>query len=238
MRRAHQTYPIGTRCARRTLPPDKIYKSIPLIPRSLHTTALAGAEAIINRALQYDPATRRRLGKVAGCSMSVEVTNPSITVNLVCHGEQFSLHDELDKEPDVSLKSSASALIGIALQKDETIAGSGVEVRGSLDTLQQLKNILSDLDVDWEAALAELVGELPAHLMAKAARSAHYWQQQARPRALAVAANFVQEEARLTPTRAEVDQFRAQVRKLSADTERLAARINRLTMQLQQQTDQ
>ena len=208
-----------------------------MIPSGLQSTALTGAEIIINRALQYDPATRQRLSELAGRSMCIEITSPAVTVNLVCHGEQFSLHGELDSEPDVSLKGSASALMAVAMQGDDTIAGSGVEVRGSLDVLQRLKNILSDLDVDWEAALAQLVGELPAHLMIKAARSAHRWQQQARPRAMAAAANFVRDEARLTPARAEMEQFRGDVRKLSSDVERLAARVNRLILQTQQQTD-
>ena len=172
--------------------------------------------------------------------MRVEITSPPLTVNLLCHGDQISLHSELDKEADVSLKGSASALAGLAMQGEDNITGSGVEVRGSLDVLQRLKNILSDLDVDWEAAVVEIIGELSAHLVVKTARSMHQWQQQARPRAMAVAANFVRDEARLTPAKVEVEQFRGEVRKLSTDVERLAARVNRLVLKLksQQQMDE
>ena len=213
-----------------------------MIPLGLQSTALTGAEIIINRALQYDPATRAQLAELSGRSMQVEISSPSLTINLICRGEQITLHNELPSEskdePDVSVKGSASALAAMAMQGGDTIAGRGIEVRGSLDVLQQLKSIFSDLDVDWEAALAELVGELPAHLVVKAARSTHQWQQQTRPRAMAVAANFVRDEAKLTPAKVEVEQFRKNVRQLATDVDRLAARINRIKLHLSQQQSQ
>lgn len=208
-----------------------------MIPLPLQNSALIGVEILINRALQYDPATRNRLSELTGRSICIELTSPALTMYLACHQDNITLHSELNREPDVSIKGSATALINIAMADDPTIAGKGVEVRGSLDVLQHLKNALSDLDVDWEAALSELVGELPAHLLIKAARSAHQWQQQARPRVMAAAANFARDEARLTPARDEVEQFRRDVRTLGNNVDRLAARVQRLKSKLQA-TDQ
>ncbi|UTW45214.1 SCP2 sterol-binding domain-containing protein [bacterium SCSIO 12696] len=198
----------------------------------LQSTALAGAEVAINRALQYDPATGNRLNEMGPCTLCVELTSPAVVIYLVSHNGQIQLHSESETEPDVRVKGSASDLIAMALSDDDTLAGRGVEVRGQLDRLQALKTILGDLDIDWEGALAELIGELPAHLAIKAARSAHQWQQQARPRAAAVAKNFIQDEALLIPAKEQVASFGAAVRTLSSDMDRLAARIRRLQQQV------
>ena len=201
-----------------------------MIPTELHSSALAGAEALINRALEYDPATRTQLGQLAGKVIAVEITAPPLSVYIACHSERLSLHSEWDETADVSLKGNAIALAGIALRGEEqgSVAGSGVEVRGNLDVLQTLRDILGNLDVDWEAALAELVGDVPAHLLAQAVRSTYRWQLDARRRMTEVAVNYVRDEAMLTPARPEVEQFAAQVRHLAADVERLAARVNRI----------
>ncbi len=201
-----------------------------MIPAELHTTALSGAESLINRALEYDPATRIHLQQLDGKVMAVEITAPPLSMFIACRGEKISLHSEWDETADVSLKGNVIALAGLALKGENqgAVAGSGVEVRGNLDVLQKLKNILGNLDVDWEAALAGLVGDIPAHMLAQGVRSAYRWQLDARRRVTDVAVNFVRDEAMLTPSRPEVEQFTAQVRHLATDVDRLAARVNRI----------
>lgn len=201
-----------------------------MISTTLHTTALSGAEALINRALKYDPATRAQLEQLQGKVMAVTMTAPPLSLFVACHTGRISLHSECDQTPDVSLTGNAIALAGLAFKGEEqgSVAGSGVEVRGNLDVLQKLKNILGNLDVDWEAALAKVVGDVPAHLLAQALRSAHQWQRDARGRIMDVAVNYVRDEAMLTPSRAEIEQLSNQVRHLAADVDRLAARVNRI----------
>ena len=47
-----------------------------------------------------------------------------------------------------------------------SFSGTGVNVTGDLEMLRQLNKIMAGLDVDWEAALAQLVGDIPAHILA------------------------------------------------------------------------
>ena len=202
----------------------------------LQQQALAGAEILINRALQHDPATRQRLATMGSCTLHIEIIAPNLVLTVVSGGEEINIYGELESEADVSVTGSASDLIAMALAEDDTIAGRGVEIRGQLDRLQRLKAILSDLDIDWGGALAELLGELPAHLAIKAAKAAHRWQQQARPRVAAVAENFLKNEGQLIPDPVEMKRFTSGVRTLSSDLDRLAARVRRIQQQLEQQS--
>ena len=89
--------------------------------------------------------------------------------------------------------------------------------------------------MDWEAALAKLIGDVPAHLVGESLRNAASWQTQTAKRAASAAAEFAQEEIRLTPSANEVAHFRTQVRQLSTDVDRLAARIQKLSLKLDPQ---
>ncbi|MDM3871589.1 SCP2 sterol-binding domain-containing protein [Porticoccus sp. W117] len=198
----------------------------------LQSSALAGVEILINRALQHDPATRQRLSEMGITCLRIDITAPNLGFTVVSGGEQINLYSELEGEADVVVKGSANDLIAMALAEGDTITGRGVEVRGQLDRLQKLKAILSDLDIDWEGALAQIIGELPAHLAIKTAKATHRWQQQARPRVVAVAENFLKDEAQLTPNSEEMSQFASGVRTLSSDLERLNARVRRIQQQL------
>jgi len=201
-----------------------------MIAKQLHSTALVAVESLINQALLYDDTTQERLAELDGKVMAIECTMPPLDIYIACGRRDISLHAEWDDTPDVAIKGSAVAMIAITINGEEqnSLLGSGVEIRGSLDVLQRLKNIFSDLDVDWEAALARLIGDIPAHMAGNAARSVLDWRQDAHQRFGNVVSNFVKEEAQLTPARAEMEQFSLQTRHLATDVDRLAARFNRI----------
>ena len=91
---------------------------------------------------------------------------------------------------------------------------------------------MGELDVDWEAALATLVGDIPAHLMAESLRKSATLAADVGQRAKSAAAEIAQEELRLNPTANEFADFSQQVRELSSGVERSAARVNKLRHQL------
>ena len=73
----------------------------------------------------------------------------------------------------MSVTGTLVAMAGVALNAKESVSfsGTGITVSGNLDTLNQLNNIMGNLDIDWEAALAEIIGDIPAHLLAQRIRS-------------------------------------------------------------------
>jgi ubiquinone biosynthesis protein UbiJ len=210
-----------------------------MIAKQLHSTALVAIESLINQALLYDPTTQQRLAKLAGKVLAIECTVPALKVYITCGQQDITLHDEWDEIPDIAIKGSAVAMVSIAIKGEEqnSLLGSGVEIRGRLDILQQLKSIFSNLDVDWEAALAKLIGDIPAHIAGKATRSLQSWRQDTHQRIGNVVSNFIKEEAQLLPTRAEMEQFSLQTRQLATDVDRLAARFHRINVTIAASAD-
>lgn len=201
---------------------------------TVKTAALAMIETTINNALAYDPATQNAMKVLAGKVIAIQCTLPSLTFYVV-HGEHdISLMSTFEGELDTTLKGTSLALAALAIDGQDrvTFFDSGVEVRGDQDLLRRIKKILKSLDIDWEAALSQLVGDVPAHLIGESLRATSRWQRDSINRARTAAVEFSQEEIRLTPSKNEVNQFNQEVKHLACDTDRLSARMNKLNVML------
>lgn len=201
---------------------------------ALHGSALMAVETAVNSALKYDPATQKAIGEVSGQALEINCTLPPLTFYILFGEEDVNLLSRYEGTSNTTLQGTALSLAALATNGEDKVSfyGTGVEVQGDHDLLRQIRKILKNLDVDWEAALAKLIGDVPAHLVGESLRRATVWQTQAAERASTAAAEFAQEEIRLTPSAKEVAHFRTQVRQLSTDVDRLAARINKLKVKL------
>ena len=61
--------------------------------------ALRGVETLVNRALQYDPATRLRLRELSGKSIYVETESPRFSVMLRIQDERIRLPPPSKRKP-------------------------------------------------------------------------------------------------------------------------------------------
>ena len=193
-------------------------------------TALEGAETLINAALTKDPASKQALTKLEGQVFLVESTLPPLTVAIEPTATGIQLHDNWDGNVTVTINGTLIAMAAIAVNAKESISfsGTGVNVSGNLDTLHQLNKIMGDVDIDWEGALAEIIGDVPAHLIAKTVRNSVVIRQDIVTRASTGLVEVAQEEFNLTPSKNEFETIIPDIRQLSADADRLAARVNRL----------
>lgn len=202
----------------------------------LRKTALGGAEALIDTALAHDPASASALAVLEGQVLLIESTLPPITIAVEPTSSGVKLHDQWDDEASVSVTGTLVAMAGVALNAKESVSfsGTGIRVSGNLDTLNQLNKIMGNLDIDWEAALAEIIGDIPAHLLAQSIRSSAAFRAETVKRASTGLVEVAQEEFNLTPSKNEFETIAPGIRKLSSDVDRLAARLKRLQQTLRQ----
>ena len=193
-------------------------------------TALEGAEALINAALTKDPASKQALTKLEGQVFLVESTLPPLTIAIEPTATGIQLHDNWDGNVTVTINGTLIAMAAIAVNAKESISfsGTGVNVSGNLDTLHQLNKIMGDVDIDWEGALAEIIGDIPAHLIAKGIRNSAVIRKDIVTRASSGLVEVAQEEFNLTPSKNEFEAMIPDIRQLSSDADRLAAKVKRL----------
>ena len=196
---------------------------------ALQSGAFETAENLINGALKYDPATLRKMGELEGKLLLIESTVPPLKLAMETNSQGIMLHSNWQDKADTTVSGSLVAIAGLAVNSasQASFSGSGVKVSGDLNFLIEISRLMSELDVDWEAILAAVVGDIPAHLMAEKLRKSASMAKDIGRRAKSSAAEVAQEELRVTPTSPEFDGFSKQVRELSSGVERAAARINK-----------
>ena len=164
---------------------------------------------------------------------------PSRNVGIVLNGTPIRLfvvpgHDgrlqflsQLEGEPDATLEGSPFDLLRAsdAQQGVDQLFAGRVSITGDTGLAQQFSRALARLDIDWEEQLAQLLGDIPAHEIGRAAQA--FRQESARlgESGRETLSDFLTEESRLLPHRFEVEAFLADVDTTRDDLERLAARI-------------
>jgi ubiquinone biosynthesis protein UbiJ len=197
---------------------------------TLQAGAFNGLELAINSALKYDPATLRELTALEGQVLLVDCTMPAMRIAIQTSQQQIILHSSWDDEAAVTLQGSLIALAKMAANASDTssFAGSGVQLSGDLETLHKLQKILSQLNIDWEGALADIIGDVPAHMVGSALRKSAEIAQQNKQRVTTALTEVAQEELQLIPSQNAFAQFKQEVRKMASDTDRIKARITAL----------
>jgi len=195
-----------------------------------YTTLLGLMEAALNHALQLDPATLNRLGKLAGHVIEINCTAPALTVFLHPHAQGMIILGRCEHEADCRITGSALALLKLmtAENKSEALFNKQISLSGDIDLSQSLQTILGDLDLDWEGRLAEYAGDIAAHQIGNQARNLKSWRQQASHSMLLNIEEYLHEETRSLPPHAELEPFYRSIDTLALTTDRLEARIERL----------
>ncbi|WKD49621.1 ubiquinone biosynthesis accessory factor UbiJ [Microbulbifer spongiae] len=188
-------------------------------------------ETAINTALQYDPATRARLQGLDGKILAFDLTAPQMVGCLCIEGDRVCLRQREEERATTRVRGSAVAFLRLLKDPDATPAALGVSISGSSTLLAELQGIMRDLDIDWEAPLAQLVGDIPAHTIGTVLRGASSWLSANLNRAPAAAAETISEEWHLTPPQAQFEAFVEDLAELSLATERLEARVHLLQAQ-------
>ena len=207
-----------------------------MIFAALQSAALEAVAKIINAALPHDPASAKRLAALEGKMLLVDSSIPPLQISIEPSATGIMLHNKWQDEADVTVNGTLVSLAGMAINSGEMVSfsGTGVNVSGNLEVLRQRNHIMAGLDIDWEAALAELIGDVPAHLLAESIRNSAEFRSGAFKRAQSALVEVSQEELQLTPSKNEYDAFVQSVRHLSTDVDRLAARANKIRLMSQE----
>ncbi len=196
-------------------------------------TLLHPLESAINRALDKSPATRVRLKALANTCLTIEL--PIAHLQLNTDGDKLTVsRPAQDGVPDCTLITTPLTLARLLLVESEPLPPQShdVKVVGDKVLLEQWLVLGRHIDVDWEALLAEHLGDIPAHLMGRTLRGSSRWGRNLNTSLLSNLEEYLVEEARLLPTRSEQQYQQHQINALSDTVDALEARLQALTDRL------
>jgi len=133
----------------------------------------------LNRALEYDAQTPQKLSKVAGKSLLIESTAPRFTVSLLFTDSQLIIMPSDECSAPAMLSGTAPALLRLLLAGDlDTAEKCQVDVSDEEALITTLLTLSREINIDWEALLAEHTGDVAAHLLGETLRKAQQFQQE------------------------------------------------------------
>lgn len=187
-----------------------------------------------NSALAHDTESLARLERLQGKTMVLHIRplNQSIAVTPCPEGLEFTA--EIPAKPDVKLSATIGAMIKISRDgmDDAELQPGELEIVGDAIVGQRFAQVIAGLDIEWQALLAEHLGETPAQLITSAAGTARDLAEEGKVQVGAYIGKILREDMDIVAEQAEVDEFLDGVDQLRADADRLEARLKKLQRQL------
>ena len=202
---------------------------------SIQNSLLTAAEIGSNRLLALDQGTLQGCAELQGHCIAIDITD--LDVQLYCHPGNWGLR--LSRNPpardvDATISGRLMALVNLATETDKlsTSIRERVSFNGNVALAQKAQALLAGLDIDWEEALAQHSGDILAFQIHQRARQFGQWLQGSAESILQTGSEYLREEARLSPTQVEFDQFQSRLTALKNDVARSEARLQHLLGQI------
>ena len=178
----------------------------------------------LNHVLRSAPLALERLRKHAGRTVAFHVGPVVFAFTIQTTGEVAAALPAASRDLDVTI--TPFLLPRLALKEDA--AFGEMEMKGDAELAQDVLFLARHLTWDAEEDLARVVGDIPAHRIAEAARSFNAWSRDATLRMAQSAAEYWTEEDPVIASRVKVDSFSAEVAALRAAIDGLERRIEAL----------
>lgn len=206
-----------------------------LISPTLHTAAIAALEFSVNQALKLDPGTANKLADLEGHVFHLHCSAPEVSLYLIPGNDEVRLCGFFDGEAGTTLTGSAGEFAKLATSADpaNALINGELALHGDSHALIQLQQIGKQLDIDWEAPLAQLFGDVVGHQLGRGLRKGFGFARQALGSLKRQVDEYIVEESDLLAPRWQVERFYSEVDQLSLRAERLEARLHKLSAQRQ-----
>ncbi|WP_049722705.1 ubiquinone biosynthesis accessory factor UbiJ [Gilvimarinus polysaccharolyticus] len=185
-------------------------------------------EKAVTTALRYDPGTQAQLAKLAGQTLLIDCSRPAQKMYIQFGAADITLAGHYEDDVSATLSGSGADIAKLLFGDQHSLYGSGVSISGNAGVLAQLQGLAGQLDIDWEMALADLIGTLPAHTLANSLRTASGWGRERAQGAERLVREYLAEESSAVLGRSEFALFVDDIDNTRLALDRLGARIARL----------
>lgn len=188
----------------------------------------ATIERAINRALALDPVSQKALQALLGEPFLLRINPPGQDIYLTADQRSIRVQFECAVAPALILEGAPLAFAAAALGDESVFADGRLKLNGDVARAHRFQRILQQLDPDWEASLADVIGGVPAHFLARRLRQGLSWSRDVRRALGRNLEEYLQEESDTLPAKAEAEALFEDIDALRLDADRLEARLRHL----------
>lgn len=136
---------------------------------------LAGMlETAVNRVLDLDERTARRLESLDGKRLQLDLEGTGISLWFAFSAQRIEVRADSDETPDTRVSGTPRALFAMAAPEELGRwggTGSPVTISGDATLARDLERLFSRLDPDWEGGLSRVFGDVLGYQVASGLRT-------------------------------------------------------------------
>jgi ubiquinone biosynthesis protein UbiJ len=189
----------------------------------LLTLFLPALERIINRAISCDPEALKKLSKIDNQVIKIHCTDWQFQFFMVINHQQILFHTRYFSAENTLITSTLNHFLHVFVKgaNTKTLFDYPMDIAGNMHNLEILREIFTQLDLDLEEKLSQVIGDVAAHKMFSHARQSLKTAHTVSDKMQNQIKEYIYFEARHFPTQKQVEKFYQDIAILRDDVERL-----------------
>ncbi|MCO7224514.1 SCP2 domain-containing protein [Pleionea sp. CnH1-48] len=194
-------------------------------------------EKIIQSLIKLDPDSQHRLKELEDKQVAIKLTDMQLTLIFDIYDDSIFVTSHSEQQPNVTMSGTSFAFFNLSATErgGDALFKGDIHFEGEVGTAQKFQNFWQQLHIDWEEELSKYTGDIVANQVGSIVKNTHEQVKKLFFTARDNTAEYLKEEARLTPSKLEAEDFFDELDDLKSDVERLAARVNRLAEKIHNQ---
>jgi ubiquinone biosynthesis accessory factor UbiJ len=183
--------------------------------------------ALLNRGIAASADATRRCRALEGATFRIELEGVGLGMTLLSRDGRIAPSE--NPEADARLSGTPGALARLAATGDEALLRSrAVRISGDPLIARDFRDLIAIAAPDFEEELSRYVGDIAARQVGNLVRGVAGWGLDAADRMSRTLAEYLQEESRDVPARAEMEAFLDGVDEAAGALARVEARVRQL----------
>ncbi len=198
---------------------------------SLNQISASVIQSTVKRLLSLDVEAKEQLCQFDDKIIHIQVEDFSLVYYFSFNNSEIVVSEQTEGEISASISGTSSAFIAAAAAEHsaDSIFTGELKFSGEISTAKRFQSFAQSLNIDWHEPLAQLLGDPVAHTIATGIEKLSSWIKNTANRVTSDISEYVQEEARVTPSVSEQQHFFQQVDHIRSRTDRLNAKITKLS---------
>ncbi len=183
-------------------------------------------ESILNRNLAQSAAAKELLRKLEGKVFAIDVTGMPLKIYLRVADQRLAVSLKHEGVSDAVISGTALGLAKmIGAHPESSVRAGSVRIEGDAEIAQAFRDLLARAQPEFEEELSRVVGDVAAHQIGRTVRGVLDFGRRTGATFTQNVGEYLQEEGRDVPSRAEMNEFLEAVDRLRDDVARAEAKL-------------
>lgn len=182
---------------------------------------------VMNAYLALDPDSEKRLSKLQGKVIAIELKPLNITFQCAFTANDVNLMMDDTLIPNTTIRGTPIQMLSMMITKNnrQQFFADDVVIEGDAELGQQVIQLFDDMQIDWEEHLSQLFGDATAHHTGRLVEKTSSWLKDTIDSFSQNINEYLQEEAAWLPSREALQDLFQDIDTLRMDIDRLEARV-------------